>query len=388
MPRLVFIFALTPIACDSDVSVVDGGGASSTNANGGHGASGGLSGSGASSGSGGGGGVEPAPVPGCELLIPNGAPYMLPANLDASEGAIGTLTSNEILLVFQTTYGQGAGLWRVVSHRVLDPFVTWPPVISAGTEHHIGLFNGGVMTTRSDGAFLVDGYTDAFGGKWGVPGPFFEAQFGWPSAHLEPSGQGYYQSEDDELRHFATLTDPVPSATLTLPGPVQVSGSDSNGRLVLSSEGWLYTVEGANVTPLTDVPEDLYRPAILPRAAGGFWFAGKSETGVDVWSVETSGSQLIQPLGNAEVYLVAFGLWKDTGVVVAATAQSVGGYHVAITDGLNVTKVTLSAAEAHNSQNVLSVAASPDGASILVGYLGGSSGEYGFAIQRFDCSSP
>ena len=321
----------------------------------------------------------------------DGDPFLLPAESLGLNGAIGAINADELLAVYRTLDADGG--WRVVAYRLIDPFTSWPPGLSAGTDHYLGSFSGS-LTTRADRAFIVSGVTEVWGAQWGVPGTFFESGRLGPRAYLEPSGAGYYQSQDLELRYFASLTAAEPSATLMLPGYPSVSGADATGRMVLSAGGVLHTVEGTTLTPLAPEPPNLYSSAILPRAAGGVWFAGKrlptseGEWQVDVWSVEASGSQLIQPLGEETVSDVGFANWKQDGVVVVA-GNPAAGYQVAITDGVNVTKAALSGPESNYVHNGLSVVASPDGASVLVGYVRSPAlEEFDFAVQRFSSSSP
>lgn len=397
------------LACDPDVNVEGGAGGTGAEGIGGNGAgssggsgatggggagafgvSGGSGGSGATGGSGGAGGAEPGLVPGCEVLIPNGGPSNLAAQ-DASSGSIAAFEEDRVLVVFQTYSSSSVNPWRVVSGYVPDPFAGWPPMGSSPmVDHRVGTFSGSVRS-RADGAFIVtEDAASVWGGRFGAPGAFLDSSE-IARALLEPNGDGYYTLDGDELRFYATLDATEPAQTITLPGPGAEIGADDQDRIVVHAGAELFSLSGEMLVPLSVAPADLYHRTILPRQ-GGVWYAGKripgleEELRVDVWSVGDEGSTRIQPLGDTEVHDVGFGVWKDAGLAVAAANQSGGGYHLAITDGVNVTRTNVSGAASGYVQSTISVVASPDGASVLVGYLRGSQNEPTFAIQRFDCA--
>lgn len=322
---------------------------------------------------------------------------MVPSPFGAYSGAIAPLPDGQVLVLYMTA--EEPGYWSTVSRSIAAPFGEWPPAsLSPAVEHVDLVFFHRTLVTRADGAFIARTNLDVWGAVHGLPGAFYESASFTPirRAYLEPNGPGYYQTEADELRFYAALTDSEPSATAALPTnwPGE-AGPDAEGRLVLNAAGWLYLVEGATLTPYAEAPLDLNYEAIVPRAGGGVWLVGKRIQGapaygtVEVWAIDEARSELSKPLGDLTVLDVGFGPWGEGGGVVLAAGDEDGGYRVAITDGAYVTKVEVSHEATGLLQNGISVVSSPDGASILVGYLRSPDPtELGLAIQRFDCVSP
>ena len=344
-------------------------------------------------GDGGTGGTSPGVV-GCERLELHPDPLVIPG---AYMGHVLALDDQDLGVLYRASSDVPDKLWDTRSRRLLGPFDAWPPPLTDELIHGSHQLDWADLPhARSDGAFAYLGFEGYAVGSFYDAAVDIRAPEGQGGAYpiLEPSpGSGIFWSDEGTLSYYPTLDATEPSMVSTLPTAVskRAHGVGFDDLQLILQDGNALYVNVGGWAPFATPPDLSNDGQVFPRPGGFYWRAHWSPT-----LHPYAGATLPPPMSPLDGltpgpgYQVHAASWRNGAVIAGAgSIESEPGNRlmVAVTDEVNTTSTLHGFDELQICLNGVSVAASPDGDSVYVGYLRCQQNEAVYVIRRFDCVS-